>query len=107
MRRLSQPCGLCGLCFNLNQTDSRTLTAEERAALEAIAGLPDEEIDSTDARQSADWAAAKRGMLHRPVKQLKSLRLDADVLAWFQRQGPGYQSRINAALRDYVAKHGG
>jgi len=27
------------------------------------------------------------------------LRLDADVLAWFQRQGKGYQTRINRALR--------
>ena len=35
----------------------------------------------------------------RPVKQQVSLRLDADVLAWFQREGRGYQTRINRALR--------
>lgn len=28
-----------------------------------------------------------------------SLRLDADVLAHFQDDGPGWQERINAALR--------
>jgi|tagenome__1003787_1003787.scaffolds.fasta_scaffold14190417_1 uncharacterized protein (DUF4415 family) len=28
-----------------------------------------------------------------------TLRLDADVLAWFKRKGSGYQTRINEALR--------
>ena len=32
-------------------------------------------------------------------KQAVSMRLDADVLAHFRRTGPGWQSRINAALR--------
>jgi uncharacterized protein (DUF4415 family) len=36
---------------------------------------------------------------YRPIKKPVTLRLDADVLAWFQRQGPGYQTRINRALR--------
>jgi len=30
------------------------------------------------------------------------MRLDADVLAWFRSHGPGYQTRINAALRGFV-----
>ena len=33
------------------------------------------------------------------VKELVSLRLDQDVLAHFQDEGPGWQDRINAALR--------
>jgi uncharacterized protein (DUF4415 family) len=32
-------------------------------------------------------------------KQAVSLRLDADVVAHFRATGPGWQSRINAALR--------
>jgi len=32
-------------------------------------------------------------------KEAVSLRLDPDVLAHFRAQGPGWQSRINAALR--------
>jgi uncharacterized protein (DUF4415 family) len=28
-----------------------------------------------------------------------TLRLDADVLAWFKKLGRGYQTRINQALR--------
>ena len=33
------------------------------------------------------------------VKELVSLRIDRDVLDFFQEAGPGWQDRINAALR--------
>jgi uncharacterized protein (DUF4415 family) len=33
------------------------------------------------------------------VKELVSLRIDQDVLAHFQEDGPGWQDRINTALR--------
>jgi uncharacterized protein (DUF4415 family) len=36
---------------------------------------------------------------YKPIKKPVTLRLDADVLAWFQREGRRYQTRINAALR--------
>jgi uncharacterized protein (DUF4415 family) len=38
------------------------------------------------------------------VKELVSLRIDQDVLAHFQEGGPGWQDRINAALRKAAAK---
>jgi uncharacterized protein (DUF4415 family) len=36
---------------------------------------------------------------YKPIKKPVTLRLDADVRAWFQRQGRGYQTRINRSLR--------
>ena len=33
------------------------------------------------------------------TREAVSLRLDQDVLAYFQEDGPGWQDRINAALR--------
>ena len=36
-------------------------------------------------------------------KKAVSIRLDEDVIAWFKAQGPGYQSRINAVLKHFVA----
>jgi len=80
---------------------------EERAALEAVASMPDSEIDTSDMPEVTDWSGAVRGGLYRPVKRLTSLRLDADLLEWFKRDGEGYQTRINAALRDYVQRHQG
>jgi uncharacterized protein (DUF4415 family) len=37
--------------------------------------------------------------MYRPLKRPVTLRLDADVLAWFKKKGSGYQTRINRALR--------
>jgi uncharacterized protein (DUF4415 family) len=36
---------------------------------------------------------------YKPLKKPVTLRLDADVVAWFKRDGRRYQTRINAALR--------
>ena len=38
----------------------------------------------------------------RATKQAIHLRLDRDLLAWFRAHVPGYQTRINAALRAFV-----
>jgi uncharacterized protein (DUF4415 family) len=87
--------------------NTRKLTADERLALEAVAAMPDTDIDTSDMPEVTDWSGAVRGGLYRPVKHLTSLRLDADLLAWFKRGGDGYQTRINAALREYVERHRG
>jgi uncharacterized protein (DUF4415 family) len=46
-----------------------------------------------------DWQAMKIADLYRPLKKPVTLRLDADVIAWFKKDGRRYQTRINAALR--------
>ena len=38
-----------------------------------------------------------------PPKEAISLRVDQDVLEWFREQGAGYQTRMNAVLRSYMA----
>jgi uncharacterized protein (DUF4415 family) len=56
-------------------------------------------------RASADEGKRPRDLpaelagLYKPLKKPVTLRLDADVLAWFKQQGRGYQTRINRALR--------
>ena len=45
-----------------------------------------------------------RGPQKAPTKVLTTVRLDADVLAFFKAQGNGYQTRINDELRKVVAK---
>jgi uncharacterized protein (DUF4415 family) len=37
-----------------------------------------------------------------PVKISLSIKIDADVLAWFKSKGKGYQTRINKALREVM-----
>lgn len=39
------------------------------------------------------------------LKQIVTIRLDTDMLEWFKGAGPGYQTRINQILRQYMADH--
>jgi len=50
-------------------------------------------------------AVGRKGLKPVPKKALLSLRVDADVIAWFKSQGAGYQSRMNALLRAFMEAH--
>ena len=83
------------------------LTRKQKTELKALAALPDEAIDTSDIPPLTEefWKTAVRGKFYRPVKQQLTLRLDADVVAWFKshaRDSRGYQTNINRALREYV-----
>ena len=85
----------------LDPHDPPPVTAAQKARLDAVAAMPDEQIDYSDAPYLPDahWvkAAALPG-----AKQQITLRIDADVLDFFRHTGKRYQTRINAVLRAYV-----
>ncbi len=78
-----------------------------RANLARLRAMTDEEVMRTSPPELANlpddfWDSA---VLVPPIpKQAISLRVDDDVLTWFRKQGPGYQSRINAILRTYMER---
>ena len=85
-----------------------TMSDEEDAALTAAAlSDPDNPPRGEDwfrrAKPMSDERLASyrgmRGPQRAPTKKPTSIRLDADVVAHFKAGGPGWQSRINAALR--------
>ena len=51
-----------------------------------------------DSGREGRWSP-EMGKMYKPLKKRVTLRLDADVLAWFKKQGHGYQTRINRVLR--------
>ena len=69
-------------------------------------------IDSRTAAENAFKAATTKPPPELPpkpqaapgVKEMVSLRIDRDVLDFFQEDGPGWQERINAALRKAAGK---
>ena len=86
---------------------SNELTGEQKAEIEALAALPEEKIDTSDIPEILDWSEARRGLLYRPVKRQITLRLDADVVAWFRANAPngrGYQTEMNRVLREHATK---
>src|SRR6266568_678991 len=93
---------------SMKQGSSDRLTPAQQAEIEALAALPDDQIDTRDMPEVRDWSGARRGLFFRPIKQQLTLRIDADVIAWFKSHTPhgeGYQTSINRALREYVAQH--
>ena len=62
--------------------------------------MPDSQIDFSDIPERTPRPHdVQIGRFYRPIKQLVSLRLDADVLAWFRARGKKYQTRMNEVLR--------
>ena len=90
--------------FKLDPPHPTPLTAEQRKRLKQVAAMPDAEIDYSDIpRQTGAVQWTRPGALvSSENKQQVTLRLDADVLTFFKATGKRYQSRINAALREYV-----
>ena len=85
--------------------DPSELPPDVQAQVAALEALPDDQIDTTDAPEILDWSDARRGVFYRPVKKQITLRLDADIIAWFKARAPngrGYQTDINGALREHV-----
>ena len=95
--------------------DRTELPPDAQQQIRALEALTDDQIDTSDIPEILDWSDARRGVFYRPVKRQITLRLDADIIAWFKaraRGGRGYQTDINGALREHVqrtgrAAHGG
>ncbi|MDA1076107.1 MAG: BrnA antitoxin family protein [Proteobacteria bacterium] len=66
----------------------------------------DKDIDYSDisATSREFWETARVVMPEEPKQQI-SMRVDLDVLEYFKAMGKGYQTRMNAVLRSYMAAH--
>ncbi len=92
----------------MKKGSSDRLTPTQQAEIDALAALPDNKIDTRDMPEVRDWSGARRAPFFRPIKKQLTLRIDADVIAWFKHHTPngeGYQTSINRALREYVEQH--
>jgi uncharacterized protein (DUF4415 family) len=74
-----------------------------------IDAMKDEDIDFSDIPEITPEMFA-RAVLRRnfkpiPRKKQLTLRVDSDVVDWYKKQGPGYQTRINSLLRAYMKEH--
>lgn len=55
--------------------------------------------------ETAMRAAVRRGRPRGSAKTSTTVRFDSDVIAAFRATGRGWQSRMNAALRDWLKQH--
>ena len=82
------------------------LTEEQIAELEALEKLSDDEIDLSDIpERPIDWATAKIGMHYKPDWQDITLRLDQNVIDWFEEHAESPEKahkEINQVLMEHT-----
>ena len=76
---------------------------ERELSAKELAALPDDAIDTSDIPEldEAFWRKAQVVMPDARKKTQVTAKFDSDVIAWFKRQGRGYQARMNAVLRSF------
>jgi len=81
-------------------------TKRQKAELEALRAMPDSAIDTSDIPPLTDdfWKNAVRNPFYKPST---TVRMDSDVLIWLKSKGKGYQTRINAILREAMLREVG
>lgn len=75
------------------------MTQRKRVTRRAKTSRKVARIASAAAKRRPRYLPEELAGMYRPIKKPVTVRLDADVLGWFQRGGRGYQTRINQALR--------
>jgi uncharacterized protein (DUF4415 family) len=87
----------------LSKVDAHTISPGEYGE---IPELDDSFFEQADYHQGGQLIRRGRPKSEHP-KVATSIRLSEDVLARFKASGPGWQSRIDAALKDWLAAHPG
>ena len=82
------------------------LTEARQAELQSLSEQPDSTLDYSEIPplDANFWQRAVPNPFYKPVKTHASVRLDADVLAWLKSPGKGYQTRMNAILREAMLR---
>jgi uncharacterized protein (DUF4415 family) len=97
---------MSSLFVELLEMKKRSSLKASKTDWKRIRAMKDKDIKVSAEHPEAEMRHVVRGIVRRglqpvPPKESIALRLDADVLAWFKSQGPGYQTRINAVLRAF------
>jgi uncharacterized protein (DUF4415 family) len=94
------------ISMTIDDAQSIARRGEDRTDWTRVNAMTEAEVDA-NAKADLDNPSWTKAMLAKaqiidPRKQAVSIRLDTDILEFIKREGPGYQSRINAILRTYV-----
>jgi len=74
--------------------------------LDRVDAIEDKDIDYSDIPKVTDFSKFRpweKRQMFKPVKVSITCKLDADIVAWLKQGGKGYQTRLNAILRQIMA----
>ena len=84
------------------------LTEEQKARLEALEKLSDDQLDFSDIpERPIDWSKAKVGMFYQPTWKQITLQLDEYVIDWFEEHAldpEKIHDDINRALMEHIRR---
>jgi uncharacterized protein (DUF4415 family) len=93
--------------YTIEEIEAMIARGESQTDWARVDAMTDEDIeramrDDPDWKDhmDIDWSKAKMVIPDR--KKAISIRLDPDIIDFFQATGKGYQTRINAVLRHFV-----
>lgn len=95
--------------YTADEIRKKISTGEDRTDWARVDAMTDEDIERA-MRDDPDWADfididwSKAEWVVPVAKKALSIRLDQDIVDFFQASGKGYQTRINAVLRHYMSE---
>lgn len=95
--------------YTADEIRKKISDGEDRTDWARVDAMSDEDIERA-MRDDPDWADfididwSKAEWVIPVAKKALSIRLDQDIVDFFQASGKGYQTRINAVLRHYMSE---
>ncbi len=95
--------------YTADEIRKKISDGEDRTDWARVDAMTDEDIERA-MRDDPDWADfididwSKAEWVVPVAKKALSIRLDQDIVDFFQASGRGYQTRINAVLRHYMSE---
>lgn len=93
--------------YTIEEIEAMIARGEDKTDWARVDAMTDEDIERA-MRDDPDWKDfmdidwSKARMVIPDKKKAISIRLDPDIIDFFQATGKGYQTRINAVLRHFV-----
>lgn len=93
--------------YTIEEIEAMIARGEDKTDWARVDAMTDEDIeramrDDPDWKDHMDIDWSKARMVIPDRKKAISIRLDPDIIDFFQETGKGYQTRINAVLRHFV-----
>ncbi len=93
--------------YTIEEIEAMRARGESLTDWARVEAMTDEDIeramrDDPDWKDHMDIDWSKARMVFPDKKKAISIRLDPDIIDFFQATGKGYQTRINAVLRHFV-----
>jgi uncharacterized protein (DUF4415 family) len=93
--------------YTVKEIEEMIACGQDRTDWEKVRALTDEEIEASidfEEEGEFDLSTARASSGFPWLARDRNAVLDPDVIAWFQKRGPDYESRINAVLRAYIGE---